>query len=530
MYYLSISYVSPIARTYVCLFALLLGVWLFSSCDKDKSTPDTPTYKLTIATLPTGGTIVGHEITYKKDEVTNITVKAYEGYTFSKWTGVPKAQETENPLKLKMTKDITLGAVFTQNKVETPTYTLTLTPPTGGKVEGNKATYDKDELTDILATAADGYYFTRWTGVPDANKTDNPLKLKMTENITLGVVFTQKKTGVNHTLTLATIKDGTVTGNKDKYANGETTDITASPLKKTDAFSHWTGVPESYKHDNPLRIPVTQDLTLGAVFGAAITLDANGKTLKAPSFAKGGEKYTYNDVEYTIAADKDALLAALKAGEDMSKYITTKVTDMKRLFIATNKLNGDISAWDVSNVTDMTAMFAASLTFNQDISAWDVSKVTNMKGMFSQAFVFNQDLSKWDVSQVTDMSSMFYQASAFNGDISGWNVGKVTDMHAMFVQATAFNGDLRKWDVSKVTDMEYMFTRASAFNQNIGKWDVGKVSGMKYMFSGASSFNQDLSGWCVSQITSTPADFDSLTSEWKKTGRLPKWGAKCSSK
>ena len=177
------------------LFALLAAVLLFPSCDKDEPTPDTPTtYKLTLTT-PKNGTVSGHKATYKKDEITDIKATAAKGFTFSHWTGVPDADKSDNPLKLKMTKAITLAAVFVKDAEETPTYTLTLTAPKNGKVEGHKASYQKDELTDIKATAADGYHFTQWTGVPTANETQNPLKLKMTENITAGGGLYREQSG-----------------------------------------------------------------------------------------------------------------------------------------------------------------------------------------------------------------------------------------------------------------------------------------------------------------------------------------------
>ena len=858
------------------LFALLLGVLLFPSCDKEESTPDTPTtYKLTL-TPPKNGTVSGNKASYKKDEITDILATAAKGFTFSHWTGVPTANKSDNPLKLKMTKAITLAAVFTKDAEQTPTYTLTLTPPKHGKVEGHKASYQKDELTDILATAADGYHFTQWTGVPDAVKTQNPLKLKMTKAITLGVVFTENKAGVSHKLTLTAPVNGTVSGHKVSYADGETTDITAkadedytftgwtgvsdgnkkdnplkiavtqdltlgavfaktykltlttsengivsgnkptyadgetteitakaadgyhftgwtgdvpksqqtqNPLKLvitkdvaigatfaesdpdklykitlskpaggavsglgaaykegevTDltakpnsgyAFSHWTGVSDGNKNDNPLKIAMTKDLTLAAVFvktydltltitpnaggsvtkdpdqttfnsgetvtltpspaagyeftgwtgapsgkdkanplkltmdaaktitatfakktyalnlttpthgtvsknpdqakythgetvtltpspadatyeftgwtgapsgkeqanpltltmdaaktiaatfakksytltvnatngsvaksvtqakynhGDSVTLTAtadanygfngwsghnipkgyekanpltigvtsnttinahfqyaiylapNGVTLKAAGFTQGGETYTYKGETYTIVANKAALVAARDANKDMSKYITTKVTDMGELFKYKSTFNDDISAWDVSSVTDMQNMFDGASVFNQDISAWDVSQVTNMINMFTRALVFNQDIGAWDVSKVTNMSYMFNNSSAFNQNIGSWKTGKVIDMRSMFSGAFVFNQDISNWDVSQVTNMSLMFLQAN-------------------------KFNQDLSGWCVQQIKNKPAAFDSLTSAWNKTNRQPVWGdaSKC---
>ena len=78
---------------------------------------------------------------------------------------------------------------------------------------------------------------------------------------------------------------------------------------------------------------------------------------------------------------------------------------------ATEKTYGDLSKWDTSEVTDMNKMFRGASKFNGDLSKWDTSKVTNMAALFCGVFKFNGDLSKWDTSKVTDMHRMFDGAS-----------------------------------------------------------------------------------------------------------------------
>lgn len=48
------------------------------------------------------------------------------------------------------------------------------------------------------------------------------------------------------------------------------------------------------------------------------------------------------------------------------------------------------------------------------ISKWDTSKITDMSSLFYDRVMFNDDLSQWDVSQVTTMKSMFQRIWAFN--------------------------------------------------------------------------------------------------------------------
>ena len=546
-------------RNYVPLFAVLAGV-LFS-CSKPGGDP----FHLLRITPPTHGKVKGYKVFYKKDELTHITAAASEGYAFSHWTGVPDGHKTQNPLKLKVTADLTLGAVFIK------THKLTLITPIAGMVRGHKTTYNQGELTHITVTANAGYAFSHWTGVPDGHKTQNPLKLKVTADLTLGAVFIK-----TYKLTLITPIAGMVRGHKTTYNQGELTHITVT-ANAGYAFSHWTGVPDANKKDNPLKIAVTQDLGLAVIFvdtytlmltstptdggmitkspdkpnythGETVTLTATPKdlygfkrwtgdvaaadttqnplTITIDSHKKIGVEFgappIYLDAngktlkaaaftqvgethlykgETYTIADSAILKAAIKADKDMTKYITTKVIGMSDLFNGQTTFNGDIGAWDVSNVRRMTAMFSSASDFNQDLGKWDVSGVTDMSYMFYMATAFDQDLGKWDVSGVTDMSYMFYMATAFDRDLTNWDVSGVKSMVAMFSQAASFNGDLSKWDVSGVTDMNNMFSNAPRFNGDLSKWDVSGVTRMNAMFSSALAFNGDLAKWDVSRVT-----------------------------
>ncbi|MDC0341522.1 BspA family leucine-rich repeat surface protein [Flavobacteriaceae bacterium] len=237
-----------------------------------------------------------------------------------------------------------------------------------------------------------------------------------------------------------------------------------------------------------------------------VYLADNGITIKAYECAEVGDTGVINGVTYTVV--DEAMLRTMVANEeDVTKVVTTKVTNMSELFFIDfdtfSDFNQDISNWDVSNVADMSEMFLNASSFNQPIGDWDVSNVTNMARMFyayySNSSSFNQDISNWDVSNVTDMSEMFLNASSFNQPIGDWDVSNVTDMRAMFAN-TPFNQPIGNWDVSNVTDMGAMF-RAESFNQPIGDWDVSNVTNMRAMFYGAKSFNQPIGNWDVSNVT-----------------------------
>ena len=137
-----------------------------------------------------------------------------------------------------------------------------------------------------------------------------------------------------------------------------------------------------------------------------IYLDSNGITIKACEDANGGDTGVINGVTYTVV-DETMLRAMIDNEEDVTKVVTTKITDMTLLFFLGfddngyiyNDFNQDISSWDVSKVTDMGLMFSHS-AFNQPIGNWDVSNVFNMSYMFDYADAFNQDLSAWSVDGV----------------------------------------------------------------------------------------------------------------------------------
>ena len=161
-----------------------------------------------------------------------------------------------------------------------------------------------------------------------------------------------------------------------------------------------------------------------------VYLAENGITVKACDDANVGDTGVIDGVTYTVV-NEAMLRGMIENEEDVTKVVTTKVTDMSYFFYidsdTNSPFNQDISTWDVSSVTDMSYMFYYGTSpFNQDISNWDVSSVTDMFRMFSNANEFNADISSWDVSSVTDMGFMFWGATTFNQDLSSWSVDNVT--------------------------------------------------------------------------------------------------------
>ena len=251
-----------------------------------------------------------------------------------------------------------------------------------------------------------------------------------------------------------------------------------------------------------------------------IYLDVNGVTIKALNSANIGDKGEVDGIEYTIV-NEATLREMIANNEDVTKVVTSKVSNFNNLFYGKEDFNQNIGSWDTSSVTDMFAMFGGASTFNQDIGSWDTSNVINMSAMFIGASTFNQDIGSWDTSSVTDMSFMF-QETLFNNNIGSWNTSNVTNMKAMFIFNTLFNNNIGSWNTSKVVNMYQMFGEASSFNQDIGDWDVSKLIEINFMFAGATNFNQDLSDWCVSNIVSQPTFFS--TNSALLSSNKPIWG------
>ena len=257
----------------------------------------------------------------------------------------------------------------------------------------------------------------------------------------------------------------------------------------------------------------------------AVYLDDNGITIKAYDFAEVGDTGVINGITYTVV-DEAMLREMVENEQDVTKAVTTKVTNMSELFFISNSnpnsFNQPIGNWDVSNVTSMRFMFRNATSFNQDISNWDVSNVFNMQAMFQIATSFNQPIGSWDVSNVINMNEnysngyglgMFLNATSFNQDISNWDVSGVADMTFMFGGANSFNQPIGNWDVSSVNDMSGMFLGATSYNQDIGNWDVSNVNNMNSMFNYTVAFNQNLSSWSVNGVTDC-TNFSNGATSW----------------
>ena len=186
------------------------------------------------------------------------------------------------------------------------------------------------------------------------------------------------------------------------YNSGTIVELTAVPSGEW-LFVEWKG--DVTGTENPTQITIDKAKNVTAVFvkKPVAYLDDNGVTVKAYEWAEVGDSVEIDGVTYTIINEAN-LRQMIADEEDITKVVTTKVTNMSSLFKDT-KFNQEIDSWDTSNVTNMDKMFRNAASFHQDIGVWNVSSVTNMDEMFLEAESFNRDISSWDVSNVSSCPS-----------------------------------------------------------------------------------------------------------------------------
>ena len=421
------------------------------------------------------------------------------------------------------------------------TLTVTASPSEGGSISPQGGNYNVGTTIEVTATANDNYSFSGWTG--DFEGTSNPVPLIM-------------------------LKDQSLTANFELLENISTD-------------SDGDGVADSLDNCANTSVGALVDEN-GCEEITFIYRDLNGVTIKAKEDAVIGEEYTLLGENYLIV-DKTMLREMIVENEDVSKVVTTFITNMDDLFgggeifepfnseqldtlfsnadtlnnvvgrytgeyeYAARNFDYDISGWDVSNVTSMVKMFAGMSTVTgdrHDFTNWDVSNVTTMKGLFKNCVMDGGNFSGWDITNVEDLSELFMNAShaGFYEGVSNWNTSNVKNMRrAIYDNFLYLNWDvssvenmsemfmhsfckdvcnyIENWDVNNVIDMSGMF-QFSTLNTKIGIWNVGKVENMSHMFKNAVSFSRDISDWDVSSVKKMREMFSST----EYTRDISNWG------
>ena len=173
-------------------------------------TPVAAVYTLTIAPVPAGGTVTGNgltcgtggaacAVTFGSATTAALTAAPDAGFVFAGWGGACSGTSAATTVVVSAAK--TCSATFTASGggASGPPYTLTVTPPTGGKVQGAgincgaggtacSVTMPAAMTLGLTATPGTGYAFTAWTG--DCTGTDPAKWLSLNGPRTCGATFT----------------------------------------------------------------------------------------------------------------------------------------------------------------------------------------------------------------------------------------------------------------------------------------------------------------------------------------------------
>ena len=449
---------------------IYLLVFLFlTSCTQS----ETIYYLLAEVNPEEGGSVQPKTQSYPEGSTAVVVASASEEYEFVEWTGDVQNGEFDvvqgkNVFTVVMDSDKNVVANFVKKK-----YPLTIEVQGKGSVteevikSGLATDYTSGTVLELTAIPEEEWEFKEWRD--DVKSTGNPVQLTMDKPKTVTAVFVKKQ----YPLTIEIEGEGIVSekvikqGLATDYNSGTIVELTAEPTGDWD-FVEWKG--DITGSENPVQITIDEAKTVKAVFKKnPFYLDDNGVTIKARDWVTVGTTGELDGITYT-AVNTNTLELKVLNGEDLSKVVTTLVTNLQGVGALIGDISYDIRSWDVSNVTNMSYFFRGKVNFNQDISNWDVSNVTNMSHMFYLAMNFNQDISNWDVSNVTKMDDMFNEASAFNQPIGNWDVSNVDDMERMFQYAESFNIDLSKWCVENVTSYSDFDLGAISWKLPKPKW------------------------------------------------------------
>ena len=152
------------------------------------------------------------------------------------------------------------------------------------------------------------------------------------------------------------------------------------------------------------------------------------------------------DMFYMFGRDQDAYTALTGLNFD-----TSKVTNMREMFMDARANSLNLTSFDTSKVTNMYWMFYGCPYLEEvDVSRFNTSNVTTMQGMFQACPQLQYvDASSFDTRKVTTMESMFYGCkNLIKVDVSGFDTSNVADMHVMFAYSNIGELDISHFDTT----------------------------------------------------------------------------------
>lgn len=195
---------------------------------------------------------------------------------------------------------------------------------------------------------------------------------------------------------------------------------------------------------------------------------------------------------------------------DFSKFNTSNVTNMGRMFYKNTTPKLDLSNFDTRNVIYMNAMFMEAWGIEElNLSSFDTSNVWFMGNMFKNTHKLkNLDVHHFNTQKVKHMQYMFYGSGATSLDLSHFDTSKVEDMSKMFAEmANITELDLSNFNTSNVKDMSRMFDRTAELRTlDLSNFNTSKVTDFSKMF--ANEYINKLERIYVKQDFDTSAGTD----------------------
>lgn len=195
---------------------------------------------------------------------------------------------------------------------------------------------------------------------------------------------------------------------------------------------------------------------------------------------------------------------------DFSKFNTSNVTNMGRMFYKNSTPKLDLSNFDTRNVIYMNAMFMEAWGIEElNLSSFDTSNVWFMGNMFKNTHKLkNLDVHHFNTQKVKHMQYMFYGSGATSLDLSHFDTSKVEDMSKMFAEmANITELDLSNFNTSNVKDMSCMFDHTAELRTlDLSNFNTSKVTDFSKMF--ASEYINKLERIYVKQDFDTSAGTD----------------------
>ena len=218
--------------------------------------------------------------------------------------------------------------------------------------------------------------------------------------------------------------------------------------------------------------------------------------------------YYYTEVEKIyLNPDCKSMFASVDYEKiDLTPFDSSKVTstyDMFSNLYGTKEI--DFSKFNTSNVTNMGRMFYKNSTPKLNLSNFDTRNVIYMNAMFMEAWGIEElNLSSFDTSNVWFMGNMFKNTHKLkNLDVHHFNTQKVKHMQYMFYGSGATSLDLSHFDTSKVEDMSKMFAEMANITElDLSNFNTSNVKDMSRMFDHTAELRTlDLSNFNTSKVT-----------------------------